>query len=1055
MIRAPRLAAGIVLLLAILGMASTAAFAYWTSAGQGTGFATTATLDPPGAPSATVNPGLASVELTWTPAGGLAPEGYYLLRTRQSDGATAAACDTSATQLTASSSCTDADVPAGTYRYAVVAVFRSWSATSAVGGPIAVTPDTAPPLVTVTRVNGVSVSFPFTSAGVTSIGGTCGTEPGDIPEVHPLIDGAATTPSTVPCASGSWTLTLGTPLSSGGTRTLSATQSDLAGNPGQAPPATLVIDATAPTVVSIARVGAATRNAGPLEWTVTFSEPVSGVGNANFALDRGTGIGGTIPTFAAIAPATGPSTTWTIRANTTGTTGTGSATSTIRLDLTSGTGITDAAGNALASALPLQGQAFSYDTLAPTLQSITRTGAAALVNSGPISWSVTFSEPVSGVDTGDLALVSSAVTPAPSITSITPTSGPSATWTVTSSLAGASASNGSIRLDLVSGASITDAGGNALTGAAATGPAYGYDTVAPVVATAATAPPGPGVTSPTANGSYRAGQSIAVTVPFTEAVTVTGSPALALVTGPGSTTTAVGLTAGTGTSLLTFGYTIAAGDTSNDLRYQATGSLTGGTITDLAGNPAVRTLPAPGAAGSLDANKQLVVDTTAPIVAITSVNGSTTVPYRTNGSITSIAGTCGTVLGDLAPITVVVTGGTSTTSSAATCSSGAWSMNPNLTTNGTYSVTATQADGAGNTGASGPRTFEIDTVPPALTSFERAGSSDTVNAGPLDWTLTFSEPVSNVVPARFSLTRVTAGTAPIISSATPVGGAPSATWTVRVTTNGTTGTNTGSIRLNLATKTGITDASGNLLSTAVPANGPAYTYDTTAPTVSVAAGGVSSPLANGSYGLGQVIPITVAFSEAVTVTGTPQLALATGTPASSPVDYTSGSGSSTLTFTYTVAAGNASADLTYTGTAALTLAGGTVTDAAGNAAVLTLPGTGATGSLGTNKALVIDAAPPVVTVTSITRQTFLFWRQVRVSGTAETGAGPVTVYLCATATCGPDTETQTFTVAVGTTGTWTTDWSGWAVPGTWYATATQTDALGNVGTSATFGPYSS
>ena len=40
--------------------------------------------------------------------------------------------------------------------------------------------------------------------------------------------------------------------------------------------------------------------------------------------------------------------------------------------------------------------------------------------------------------------------------------------------------------------------------------------------------------------------------------------------------------------------------------------------------------------------------------------------------------------------------------------------------------------------------------------------------------------------------------------------------------------------------------------------------------------GVSSSLANGSYRAGQVVPVTVTFSEAVTVTGTPQLTLATG-----------------------------------------------------------------------------------------------------------------------------------------------------------------------------------
>src|SRR5947208_1343981 len=113
---------------------------------------------------------------------------------------------------------------------------------------------------------------------------------------------------------------------------------------------------------------------------------------------------------------------------------------------------------------------------------------------------------------------------------------------------------------------------------------------------------------------------------------------------------------------------------------------------------------------------------------------------------------------------------------------------------------------------------------------------------------------------------------------------------------------------------------------------------------------VTSTTANGAYGVGSAIPITVGWSEAVTVTGTPNLALNSGGTAS----YSSGSGSSTLTFTYTTAAGENSADLDYNSTSALTLNGGTIKDAAGNAATLTLASPGASGSLGANKNIVIN-----------------------------------------------------------------------------------------------------
>ena len=109
--------------------------------------------------------------------------------------------------------------------------------------------------------------------------------------------------------------------------------------------------------------------------------------------------------------------------------------------------------------------------------------------------------------------------------------------------------------------------------------------------------------------------------------------------------------------------------------------------------------------------------------------------------------------------------------------------------------------------------------------------------------------------------------------------------------------------------------------------------------------GVSSTTANGSYPAGTVIPVTVTFSEPVNVTGTPQLTLSTGSPATTAVNYTSGTGTSVLTFNYTVAAGNTSADLDYAATGSLTLNGGTIKDPATNNAVLTLASPGTAGSL--------------------------------------------------------------------------------------------------------------
>jgi Tol biopolymer transport system component len=132
---------------------------------------------------------------------------------------------------------------------------------------------------------------------------------------------------------------------------------------------------------------------------------------------------------------------------------------------------------------------------------------------------------------------------------------------------------------------------------------------------------------------------------------------------------------------------------------------------------------------------------------------------------------------------------------------------------------------------------------------------------------------------------------------------------------------------------------------------------------------VTSSSANGTYFAGDTISIQVDLGETVTVDttgGTPTLALNTGGNAS----YSTGSGTSVLTFVYTVASGQQTFDLEYASSSALNLNGGIIRDGNGNAMNVTLPIPGATGSLGTNKNLVIDAVPHPI-VTSITPSTVI------------------------------------------------------------------------------------
>ena len=74
-----------------------------------------------------------------------------------------------------------------------------------------------------------------------------------------------------------------------------------------------------------------------------------------------------------------------------------------------------------------------------------------------------------------------------------------------------------------------------------------------------------------------------------------------------------------------------------------------------------------------------------------------------------------------------------------------------------------------------------------------------------------------------------------------------------------------------------------------------YVNDSLGPTVQ----SVTSSTPNGTYKAGNTVAIRVTFSETVNVSGTPQITLETGA-SDAIVNYSSGSGTSTLTFVYTI-----------------------------------------------------------------------------------------------------------------------------------------------------------
>jgi len=216
-----------------------------------------------------------------------------------------------------------------------------------------------------------------------------------------------------------------------------------------------------PAVLSIATEGSAATNASSVSWTVTLSEPVTGLTAANLSVVNG-GLGGS-PAITGVTPTSSSNTaTWTVTAST----GTGSGT--LQLNLANSTNVRDADSQVVTN-VPFAGGIYSIDRTAPVARAILR-GNANPTSQSLVSWTVTFSEAVSGLTKQNLQLVPKGLSGA-EVRQVAPVVGsaPSAAWTVTASTG---SGLGTLRLDLTSGAGITDPAGNALAGPPLAGQTY-------------------------------------------------------------------------------------------------------------------------------------------------------------------------------------------------------------------------------------------------------------------------------------------------------------------------------------------------------------------------------------------------------------------------------------------------------------------------------------------------------------------------------------------------------------------------------------------------------
>ncbi len=726
-----------------------------------------------------------------------------------------------------------------------------------------------------------------------------------------------------------------------------------------------------PIVASIVRTGSDPTNAASASFAVTFSEAVTGVDSGDFALTTTGAIAG-----ASVSSISGSGAAYTVTVNT------GSGSGTIRLDLSDNNSIA-AGGNPLGGPAVgdgsfTSGQAYTIDKTAPSVVSSNRAGANP-TGAASVDFTVTFTETVTGVDLTDFALTTTGVIAGAAVTGV---AGSGSTYTVTINTG---TGDGTARLNVTDDDSIVDALGNPLGGTGSAngnftaGQAYTVDKASPTVAMSST------TTNPT-NVS-----PIPVTVSFDKAVT--GFVATDIVASNGT----VGNFAGSGAS-----YSF--------------------NLTPVAQGPVTADIPAAVAVDS-DGHSNLA----APQFARTydSVAPTMASIVRTGANPTNAAGVSFTVtlseavLGvDSADFLLTTTGSISGAVVSGVSGSGSvYSVTVQTGAgSGTLRLDVTDDDsvrdpagnqlggaGLGNGSFTTGQAFTIDRTAPTVTTSSTA--TDPGNASPIPVTVSFSESVTGFVGSD-----ITAGNGTVTNFA---GSGASYTFDL---VPGADGLVTADIAAGMAN-----DAAGNGNNAAPQL---ARTYDTVSSTVL----NVSSTVQDGVYGLGFTVPILVAFDEAIVVTGAPKLTLATSSAPNGVATYASGSGTATLTFNYAVAAGESSADLDYVSAAALALNGGTMRDAAGNNADLTLAAPGAVGSLGDNNNIVVSSTTPGVSTVSSTSAdgsykagstipvTITFSQAVAVTGTPQltldTSSSPNGVAAYASGS-GTTTLTFNYVVAAG------------------------------------------
>jgi hypothetical protein len=298
-------------------------------------------------------------------------------------------------------------------------------------------------------------------------------------------------------------------LGEDGTKLLTSVVTDQAGNVGTASSAlTLTLDTTAPTALS-----APTSSEGPLISATEYSDgvPVAvSLGNLTTGAALELFVDGTSAGTHTLTSSDKGSYSFTLANDSLGSDGAKAIT----------VKATDAAGNTSAASEAL---ALTLDTTAPTLSSLAiNTPTTANTNANTLVYRATFSEVVTGVQSGDFVLTltdtsGTDVTADKDVSIGTPVKVSDGVYDVTVSGSGTDLSNfnGNVTLGIKDGVSITDTAGNAFVKPTTTA-TYTIDNVAPSAASAA---PSASTAGTTVNAAeHAAGFSVTASLAGTNAV---------------------------------------------------------------------------------------------------------------------------------------------------------------------------------------------------------------------------------------------------------------------------------------------------------------------------------------------------------------------------------------------------------------------------------------------------------------------------------------------------------------------------------------------------------